>query len=309
MTRKFTDSVAKRGQVALMLGLMGPSGGGKTMSALRLATGIQRVVGGEIFVIDTESNRALHYADEFKFRHVPFSAPFPSDDYLASIQHCASQGAKVVIVDSMSHEHEGQGGVLDMHEQEVIRMGGNDYAKRERVKFAAWIEPKRQRARLLMGITQLGINIICCFRAKEKTKPVTKGQPIHLGWMPIAGPEFVYEMDACALLLPGKEGRPTWEPEYDGEKQMVKMPGFATKMFSEQLDEATGERLARWAQGTHPEFERLIGLLDACSAAQALEALEAPVTKLWSEFSPKEKQALRTSIRSAKVRAEDAANG
>ena len=36
----------------------------------------QRVCGGDIFVIDTEARRALHYADAFKFRHVPFGAPF-----------------------------------------------------------------------------------------------------------------------------------------------------------------------------------------------------------------------------------------
>jgi ABC-type sulfate/molybdate transport systems ATPase subunit len=76
MSRTFTDSPAVRESVPLLVGLMGASGSGKTYSALRIATGMQRVAGGEIFVIDTESKRSLHYADTFKFRHVPFDAPF-----------------------------------------------------------------------------------------------------------------------------------------------------------------------------------------------------------------------------------------
>jgi adenylylsulfate kinase-like enzyme len=68
--RKFTANDAKREHVPLLIGLTGPSGGGKTFSALRLATGIQQVTGGDIYFIDTESRRALHYADQFKFKHV-----------------------------------------------------------------------------------------------------------------------------------------------------------------------------------------------------------------------------------------------
>lgn len=98
--RTFEDKPAARERVPLLIGLMGPSGGGKTYSALRLATGIQRVSGGEIFVVDTEARRALHYADRFRFRHLAFAPPFGSLDYLAAIEHCAKKGAGVVIVDS-----------------------------------------------------------------------------------------------------------------------------------------------------------------------------------------------------------------
>jgi len=119
MTRTFETKPAVRSQVPLLIGLVSPSGAGKTYSALRLATGIQRVVGGEIFVVDTESRRALHYAEQFKFKHVQFNAPFGPLDYLAAIEHCVREGAKTIVVDSLSHEHEGPGGVLEMHEQEI----------------------------------------------------------------------------------------------------------------------------------------------------------------------------------------------
>jgi ABC-type sulfate/molybdate transport systems ATPase subunit len=44
--RKFEFVPAVRASVPLLVGLYGPSGGGKTFSALRLATGIQEVTGG-----------------------------------------------------------------------------------------------------------------------------------------------------------------------------------------------------------------------------------------------------------------------
>jgi hypothetical protein len=48
MTRQFTATKAVRKRVPLLIGLIGPSGGGKTLSGLRLAEGIRRVCGGAI---------------------------------------------------------------------------------------------------------------------------------------------------------------------------------------------------------------------------------------------------------------------
>jgi energy-coupling factor transporter ATP-binding protein EcfA2 len=250
--RSFEDRPAVREQVPLMIGLMGPSGGGKTFSALRLATGIQRVSGGEIFVIDTEARRALHYASRFKFRHVAFGAPFGPLDYLAAIEHCVRKGAKVVIVDSMSHEHEGPGGVLEMHEAEVQKLSGGNAEKAERVKMLAWSKPKAARRRMINSILQQPCNFIFCFRAKEKIK-VERGKPPEpRGFMPIAGEEFVYEMTLNALLLPNAGGVPTWQSNEIGEKQMIKLPEqFRTLLLGAKgpLTEDIGQELATWAAG------------------------------------------------------------
>ena len=184
--RTFDDKPAARESVPLLIGLMGPSGGGKTFSALRLGTGMQRVSGGEIFVIDTEARRALHYADRFRFRHVVFEAPFSPLDYLAAIEHCVKRGAKTIIVDSMSHEHEGPGGVLEMHAAEVKRMAGGDTGKAERVKMLAWAKPKADRRRMINSILQVPCNFIFCFRAKEKLKIERGKEPEPRGFMPLA---------------------------------------------------------------------------------------------------------------------------
>lgn len=246
--------------VPLLIGLMGPSGSGKTFSALRLATGITRETGGKIVFIDTEARRAAHYRTMFDFLHLPFDPPFGSLDYLDAIRqaHKEAGSGGVVIVDSMSHEHEGKGGMLDFHEAELDRMAGSDWSKRERVKMLAWQKPKAARRELVIGLLQISGNFIFCFRAKESAKPVKnpqtgKQEVVQMGFMPIAGDEFVYEMTTCALLLPGARGVPTWRSENFGESQMIKLPEQFVDAFSgragQPLDEDLGTKMARWAWG------------------------------------------------------------
>lgn len=284
MPRQFTDSPAKRAQVPLLVGLAGPSGGGKTYSALRLATGICKVTGGDIFAIDTESNRMLHYADRFKFRHVPFGAPFNPGSYLEAIEYCVSKGAKVIVIDSMSHEHEGPGGLLEMHAAEVDRMSKGDAGKAERVKMLAWAKPKQERRRLLNTMLQIPCNFVFCFRAKEKVDMKNKdanGQPRNLGFMPIAGDEFVYEMTTQALLLPGAGGVPTWNPQEVGEKLMVKLPEqFRKLLLNHQgpITEELGEKMAAWSVGDVP-------IEDLESELRGVTSLEE-LAEVWYRIPP-----------------------
>ncbi len=253
MTRTFETKDAVRKNIPLIIGIMGTSAAGKTMSALRLATGIQRVCPGDIHVIDTENGRALHYADDFKFKHLNFRPPFGPLEYLAAIEHTLKQKPSTIVVDSMSHEHEGPGGVLEMHTVEHDRLGG-----KEGTKMLAWAKPKSERQRLINCIQQMNVNFIFCFRAKDKIKMDPKARNKEdkvrkMGFMAIAGEEFVYEMVTCALLKPGAEGVPTWNPTEEGEKMMVKRPRYFRKLFNDAgnkpLDEDIGESMARWAAG------------------------------------------------------------
>lgn len=252
--RQFVIQPAVRARVPLLVGLVGPSSSGKTKSALRIADGIRSVFGGEHFVIDTEGRRALHYADQHQFQHVDFQPPYGSLDYLAAIEQCVKAGASVITVDSMSHEHESVGGMLDYQETELYRMAGDDYKKREACKFAAWIKPKRARLELLQGILRLNCNFIFCFRAREKVKPVKKDgktEFVQLGYQPISGEEFLFEQAVNCLLLPGAGGVPTWQSDEIGEKALIKLPAYLQHCFEDRtpLDENTGAALAKWAKG------------------------------------------------------------
>ena len=308
MARAFTDSPAVREKTPILVGLVGPSGTGKTYSALRLAAGFQRVSGGDTYFIDTEARRALHYADKFKFRHVAFGAPFSPLDYLAAIEYCLGKGATTIIVDSMSHEHEGPGGVLEMHTAEHKRLGG-----KEGTKLLAWAKPKQERRRLINSILQMNANFIFCFRAKEKLKIAKGAEPVHLGYQPISGDEFIYEMTLKCLLLPGANGTPVWRSEMDGERAMIKLPEQFRQTFAAapQLTEDIGQQLATWAAGAAApkasSGDDLVTRLDACSEPATLRTLESERAASWASLSAADKKRVKAASDQAKERIERAA--
>jgi hypothetical protein len=293
-TRTFESQPARRTRVPLLIGLASPSGAGKTYSALRLATGIQRVVGGEIDVIDTENGRSLHYANLFKFRHTPFGAPFDPLGYLAAIEHCVKLGAKTIIIDSASHEHEGPGGVLEMHERECQKMVKEMNTTREKIQLGAWAKPKQERRRLINTMLQIDCNFILCFRAKKKIKPEKGKGMLELGWMPIAGDEWIFEMTMNCLLYPNAGGVPIWAPEMPGEQEMVKLPEQFRPMMLEKhanrpLSEDIGQALAVWAAGdaaaaTDADFSAAVAAIEGADSTVALKkAVESTRSKAWSD--------------------------
>ncbi len=310
MTRNFTHRIATRDKTPLLVGLVGPSGSGKTFSALRLATGIQRVMPGEVFVIDTEAGRALQYAEKFRFVHVPFGAPFSPLDYLDAIKYCVDNGAQTIVIDSMSHEHEGPGGVLEWHAAE---MGGN-YAK----QMLAWAKPKAARRRLINTILQYNCNFVFCFRAKTKMKLPPKGapkgtEPTDLGYRPIGGDEWMYEMTLNCLLLPRTNGAPTWTPSIDGEKEVIKLPEQFANLFPSnvQLTEDIGEAMAKWAAGGKPAgtmtAPQLIAEYAACSEPSEFRRLEEARKASWSSIGKDDKPSVKAASEQCAKRIEDAA--
>lgn len=272
--RTFMASPATRETVPLLVGIMAPSGGGKTFSALRLAAGMQQVFGGDICFLDTENRRALHYADQFKFTHVPFNPPFGSLDYLEAIRFCAKMKPSVTIVDSMTHEHVGQGGYLETAEKVINRIAGDDWKKRERAQFAGYAKAGPLRTRMIEGVKQIDGNFIFCWRAKEKVKPMKvdgKTQAVEMGLMPIAGEEWVYEMAVNCMLPARAGGVPTWRSDHVGERMMMKLPKQFEGIFADPkpLDESIGRALAEWARGGNAPRQQGPRAADPAAPAKA----------------------------------------
>lgn len=316
MADNFTFTKAVRSQVPLLIGLVGPSGTGKTYSALRLARGIQRVTGGRIKGIDTEHRRMKHYADDFDFDWLDFQAPFSSLRYLDAIKSAAKDPGPI-IVDSLSHEHDGAGGYLEFHEEEVKRLRGCGFNSDFAASIPAWAKPAEHRRKLIQGIIHLGATCIFCFRAKEKvdmnaSKKDRNGNPTgektvgKLGWMPIAGDSFVFEMTLKCLLLPGADGVPTWHPDEAGEKQMCKLPGHFRPFFKdkEQLSEDIGEKLAYWASGQMKQspVAVLVADFDRCTDRGLLPNLEQRRSDLWKNANADDKRELKAASERAVTR-------
>ncbi len=247
---------AVRENVGLVIGLAGPSGGGKTLSAMRLAAGMS---GNKPFaVIDTEAGRAKHYAGSFTFDHADLVAPFNPKAYAEAIKAADEAGYSVIVVDSCSHEHAGEGGLIDMHEDELERMAGDDYKKRDACKMTAWIKPKTDHKRFVSRLLQVHAHLILCFRAEQKVD-IVRGQdgrmemqPKKLAsgfsdWIPICEKNLLYELTASFLLTPDAPGIP--KPI----KLQQQMRDFMD--LRQPIDETVGTKMAAWAAGASPKTE------------------------------------------------------
>lgn len=242
----------------LLIALAGPQASGKTTSALRLATGITQVTGGKVGLIDTENRRALRYAKDFAFNHMEFAPPFNPKRYQEAIEAAMKDGygdGDVLIIDSMSHEHDGPGGVLEMHDMMLDKLAGDDYKKRDKLTFTAWIKPKGERNRAVqMGLGQCRAHILLCFRAKEKTSMVKneetgKIEVLKEGWQPIGGDEYFYEMDITMILPQGSFGKPDWKEKAGRINEYGDGPLKNLLYNTQQISETTGNKLAEWAKG------------------------------------------------------------
>jgi energy-coupling factor transporter ATP-binding protein EcfA2 len=303
--RGFEESTGPRTGTQLLLGVVGPSGSGKTESSLRLATGIQRVSGGEIYVLDSENKRARHYEDKYRFHHVPFAAPFSPNDYQAGIEYCRKKGAKIVVIDSTSHLHEGKGGVLEWHAREVERIMAAWRCTEEKANIPAWNKPKTALRAFIDYFTQIDCHLIFCFKARDKIK-IGNGKVATLGFMPIASEELVFELTAKVLLLPGADGVPTLQSNETGEKMMIKLPGYLRPIFTgaagKPLDESVGEQLAMWAGGASTATPPTIADYDACTDRAAFDALEKRRADAWKSMPAAAKNPLKAAADAAKSR-------
>ena len=240
----FTFRPAVRENVGLLIGLAGASGSGKTYTAMRLASGI---AGGKPFaVIDTEAGRAKHYADAFKFDHGDLAPPFRPGAYADAIHAADKAGYPVIVVDSMTHEWAGEGGVLDWQAEEFDRLGA-----REATKLLSWAKPKQGHKAMVQRLLQVRAHLILCFRAEEKvdmvkedgkTKIVPKEGPGGFkGWLPICEKNLPYELTASFLLMAEKPGVPV--PMKLQEQHRPLFP------LNVPITEESGARIAEWARG------------------------------------------------------------
>ena len=277
----YTFRPALRLNTPMIPGLAGPSKSGKTYSALRLATGMAQ--GGQIAMINTEGPRGHQYADRFKYIACDLTEPFTMKSYEEAIKAASALNPAVLVIDSVSHAHEGIGGMLDQHEKELDRLAGNDYQKRQKMTWAAWVKPKADEASMINTMLQVGCHIILCFRAKEKIKIVKGKDPVDLGWQPIGSDRIHFETAFTLILPPHSKGTP------DMDASEMRDP-FDKMVKREQINEDLGQRLAEWATGIGSNGGKR---QDAPQATISAEAISGHGTEDRPEGVPSEKEELQ----------------
>lgn len=282
---------AVRENVPLLIGLAGGTGSGKTLSAMKLAKGLAS--GKKFAVIDTESGRAKAYAEEFDFDTGELVAPFRPETYEKAILAVDAQKTyPVIVVDSASHEYAGEGGVLDWQEEELTRMAGTDYQKREACRMASWIKPKMGHKQFVNKLLQIRSHLILCFRAEPKTEMVKKDGKMIVqpkqgftgldGWFPICEKNMPYELTAYFLLMADKPGVP----------QPIKLMEKHKPFFSltEPITEECGVRLAEWARGASAKICTVDDFRDIETAATDANLTLRTVTEYMASLGVKPKE-------------------
>lgn len=255
--------------VPALIGLWGKSGSGKTYSALLLARGM---VGpkGKIAFIDTENGRAKFYATVAGgWQHLDLQPTFTPEKYSAAFKFCEDNGADVIVVDSMSHVWEGEGGVLDQADAN----GGKGLAK--------FKTPKIAHKRMMNKLTRSPIPVIFCIRAKDAVRQIGSGNDmkiVSLGWQPIAEKNFIFEMTVDLHMTgDGHYDLETSKSVPEALRSVIKPDGV--------VNEEMGRGIANWSGSGQPVDPKVTKLrADAVDAAmQGVKAYSDFLAKLTDE--------------------------
>jgi hypothetical protein len=145
---------AQRNKAKIKIGLQGASGSGKTMSALLLGYGLCNSW-DKIAVIDSENNSAHLYSHLGGYNVIGISAPFNPEKYIEALTLAVKAGMEVVIIDSISHEWEGVGGIIDLHGS----MAGNS--------FTNWNKITPKHNAFVNAILQSPVHVLATIRTKQ----------------------------------------------------------------------------------------------------------------------------------------------
>lgn len=218
--------IAQRHQVKLRLGLSGASGFGKTYSALLLAYGITDCW-SKIAIIDTENGSASLYSHLGGYNVLTLNEPYTPERYIQAIETCELSNIEVIIIDSITHEWNGKGGCLEIHES----LGG---------KFSDWAKVSPRHQAFIDKILNSSCHIVTTVRRKidysMETDMSGKSKVIKHGTKEVTREGWEYELTANFELI--------------NDKHLVKASKDRTGLFMDFpefiISTQIGKKLIEW---------------------------------------------------------------
>lgn len=232
---------ATRQKAKIRLGLSAVSGGGKTFSALLIAKGLTGDL-SKVAIIDTENGSADLYEHLGDYNVLPLTAPYSPEKYIDAIKACEAAGMEVIIIDSITHEWDGEGGILQIADS----MTGNS--------FANWAKLTPRHQAFINAMLQSSAHIISTVRRKQDYE-MTKGS------------DGKVKIEKAGLKEVTREG---WEYELTinfqlDQKHNATASKDRTGLFMDKPEfvpsEKTGEMILEWCEsGVDPQQEVLYAI-------------------------------------------------
>ena len=272
----FTANKATRELIWVKLALMAPSGGGKTYSSLRLATGMLEALkekglgqNGRILMLNTEQKRGYYYANEFDYDIIDLQAPYTPENYVEAIEWAVKEDYPILILDSTSHEWEGSGGCLELHQ----KMGGN---------FQAWAKITPRHNKFLGSIADSPIHIIATMRGKDQYS-IEQGDKMSVKKLGVGAKQregFEYEFTASFLM--------------DQSSNTAEVQKDNTHLFENEssilFNEGHGRDIVEWANSGSGYTPPVRGRL-------SIEEVKANIIELCKELGGKDNEELMTTLK------------
>jgi hypothetical protein len=226
---------AEKKKSKLRIGLAGTSGSGKTYSSLLLAKGL---VGDmtKVCIIDTENGSADLYEALGDYNVITLTAPFSPERYIEAIHYAEASSMQCIIIDSITHEWDGNGGCLELVEA-VTK------ASPSKNSYTAWAKITPRHNAFIQTLLQSPAHIITTVRRKQDYAMTTgndgKVKVEKQGLKEVTREGFEYELALSFALSQNHLAEPSKDrtgvfmsnPQYDG---------FV-------ISEATGKTLREWA--------------------------------------------------------------
>lgn len=252
---------AERRKSRLKMALAGTAGSGKTHSALLLASGLIDDPGADtIALLDSENGSAELEAGKPgvpDFSVVNMAAPYSPERYQSVIKEAVDAGFKVLILDSISPEWNGEGGILDIVDRKK---------QSARNQMAAWKDATPMHQKFLDSIIQAPIHIIATMRSKTAYEVSSDG-----------GKSKVQKLGTAPTQRDGIEFEFTLVGEITAAKHYCEFSKDRTGLFADAMPECvtkkTGQKIKDWLESGS----------DAEPAPTLTEVEEQPATMVPAE--------------------------
>jgi hypothetical protein len=180
---------ATQEQSLIRIAAAGPSGSGKSLNGLIMCSVFAQ---GEPFaVIDTERGSASKYASRYTFDVLELDDYSP-DGYIRAMRAAEAGGYKALLIDSITPEWKGIGGILEIVEAERIRL------KQNSAYPLGWKKGRAEHNKFVDALISLNLHLVVTMRSKMEyalSEDNGKKEVKKLGLEPVQSDDMSYEYD------------------------------------------------------------------------------------------------------------------